>query len=197
MKEPGPEIYAKLQKAQAGFGSITKDAKGNYSNYATLDSILSKVTPVLHAAGLVAFHQMHHSDGNVVHISAVLADVETGSVIECTLSIPLEKMTAQSAGSAITYGRRYTLLAVLGIAPEDDDDGQAASQPKAKPKAKTQEKPQEKPYLGTLGLTDDEKQALASECGSKGVPLKVFAEKAKELGIDNYVDLSSLLAGWS
>jgi hypothetical protein len=37
--------------------------------------------------------------------------------------LKMDKQTAQGAGSAITYGRRYMLSAMLGIASEDDDDG--------------------------------------------------------------------------
>ncbi len=40
--------------------------------------------------------------------------------------MPTGKGDAQSVGSATTYGRRYALMAILGLAP-DDDDGQAAS----------------------------------------------------------------------
>jgi len=51
------------------------------------------------------------------------------------LKLPMGKVTAQGAGSAVTYARRYSLCAALGIAAEDDDDGNAATeQPKASDK---------------------------------------------------------------
>src|SRR5690606_15940048 len=45
------------------------------------------------------------------------------------LNVPASKMDAQGFGSACTYARRYSLQSAFGVAP-DDDDGNAASQPK-------------------------------------------------------------------
>lgn len=41
--------------------------------------------------------------------------------------MPVEKNTAQSAGSALTYARRYSLSAAFGISSDVDDDGNADS----------------------------------------------------------------------
>ena len=54
---------------------------------------------------------------------------ESGQWIKSRLKMPVEKITAQSIGSTITYGRRYGLSAITGIA-QYDDDGNAASQSK-------------------------------------------------------------------
>jgi hypothetical protein len=51
----------------------------------------------------------------------------SGEWLEQEYYIPLGKMDAQAAGSAITYARRYALQAIAGI-PAEDDDGNAASQ---------------------------------------------------------------------
>ena len=53
--------------------------------------------------------------------------VQTGEWIESELVMPLAQSSAQGAGSASTYGRRYTLSALLGIVADDDDDGNAAT----------------------------------------------------------------------
>ena len=42
------------------------------------------------------------------------------------MRLPMEKITPQGAGSAVTYGRRYTLPMMTGTATEKDDDGNAA-----------------------------------------------------------------------
>ena len=55
---------------------------------------------------------------------------ESGQWIKSKLKMPIEKATAQSVGSVITYGRRYGLSAITGIA-QYDDDGNAASQNKS------------------------------------------------------------------
>jgi hypothetical protein len=50
---------------------------------------------------------------------------ETGQWVRGRLALPLAKTDPQGIGSAITYGRRYALAAMVGVAPEDDD-GNAA-----------------------------------------------------------------------
>jgi hypothetical protein len=52
---------------------------------------------------------------------------ESGEVMECgLLHVPAAKQDPQGYGSALTYARRYSLLAATGLAPEDDD-GNAGS----------------------------------------------------------------------
>jgi hypothetical protein len=45
------------------------------------------------------------------------------------MRLPLDKQTSQGAGSAVTYGRRYTLEAMTGTASEEDDDGNSGEKP--------------------------------------------------------------------
>lgn len=52
----------------------------------------------------------------------------SGQSVRSELSVPLSKPDAQGYGSAVTYARRYSLAAAVGICPEDDD-GNAASRP--------------------------------------------------------------------
>ena len=64
------------------------------------------------------------------------------------LHVPASKQDAQGYGSALTYARRYALMAACGIAPEDDDGNAASRKPEPKPEAKPEPKPepkQEKP----------------------------------------------------
>jgi hypothetical protein len=56
----------------------------------------------------------------------------SGEWLAGLVTLPVEKSTAQGTGSAISYGRRYGLSALLGLTAEDDD-GQAASAPKSAP----------------------------------------------------------------
>ena len=58
---------------------------------------------------------------------------ESGEMLECgILHVPASKQDPQGYGSALTYARRYSLMAACGIAPEDDD-GNAASKKVEKP----------------------------------------------------------------
>jgi hypothetical protein len=52
---------------------------------------------------------------------------ESGEVMECgLLHVPASKQDPQGYGSALTYARRYSLLAATGLAPEDDDGNSAS-----------------------------------------------------------------------
>jgi hypothetical protein len=58
-------------------------------------------------------------------------------MIESVMPVPRGDLDWQSWGSAITYARRYALTAILGVAPEDDDDATQAVQAPEKKPAKT------------------------------------------------------------
>lgn len=126
----GP-LAASLAKAQAAFPAIPRDRKVTVKTrsgdqytfkYAPLDTILSAVRAPLSANGL-AISQMLEGDALVT----VLLH-ESGAHLQGTVPLPHNNGdTVQQLGSAITYLRRYALQAILGIASEEDDDGNAAS----------------------------------------------------------------------
>jgi hypothetical protein len=96
------------------------------SKYAPLNDILNLVRPSLAKHGL-SLIQGSAGDGSVVSITTLLMH-ESGEWIETEpLVLKADKATAQGVGSAITYGRRYSLSAMLGISSEDDDDGNVAT----------------------------------------------------------------------
>ena len=96
------------------------------TKYADLSSVIEAVVPALNKAG-VGVMQFPHFDGETVTVQTVLCH-ESGSNVTHRLTSRPSKLDAQGIGSAITYGRRYSLLAISGAAPEDDD-GKAASGP--------------------------------------------------------------------
>jgi hypothetical protein len=96
------------------------------SRYADLAVVVEAVIPALNESG-IAVIQSPSFDGDLVSVTTVLLH-ESGASVTGTLSMRPTKMDPQGVGSAITYARRYALLAMAGAAPEDDD-GQAASQP--------------------------------------------------------------------
>ncbi len=109
------------------------------SKYAPLNEILNLVRPILTRYGLSVI-QAPSGDGENINISTVLLH-QSGEWIEFPpLVLKADKVTPQGAGSAITYGRRYALSAVLGISSEDDDDGNHASQPQQKKEKKQEPK---------------------------------------------------------
>lgn len=120
--------------AQSKLPKITKDtavSAGSYGySYATLPDILEKVSEKLRGEGLV-LNQSVVSEGDYIGVETRIYH-KAGHVE--TFGPVMIKATgdAKAAGSAITYARRYALCAALGIAPDEDDDGRAASVPERK-----------------------------------------------------------------
>ncbi|WP_347975686.1 ERF family protein [Microbacterium sp. ProA8] len=123
---------SQLAKALTAFHTeLPKVGKGSTnpafkSKYADLADIVSVVLPALAKQGLAWITTPRVSDDGFVleyELRHTSGDSITGS---WPLPDP-EKATPQQMGSAVTYAKRYTLSAVTGIAPDEDDDGNAAS----------------------------------------------------------------------
>jgi hypothetical protein len=123
MKQIAPAFI----KAKRAFGPALKD-KANpafRSKYADLGACIDAVEEALLANG-IAFVQETFEDQTGVTVETVFMH-ESGEVMRCgKLHVPAAKQDPQGYGSALTYCRRYSLMAACGIAPEDDD-GNAAS----------------------------------------------------------------------
>ena len=128
-------IAPAIVKAAADLGPVTKDATNPAfrNKYATLDAIMEQVRPVLAAHGLAVMQGVLHPEtdgGRVVGLAVETRLLHlSGEWMASIVVVPVEKPTAQGAGSAISYGRRYGLSAMLGLTAEDDD-GNSASAPK-------------------------------------------------------------------
>lgn len=119
---------------------VVKDANNPHfdNDYASLSAVTALVKPILAKHDLAFLQTPGQVTGDHIEIIGLLIH-SSGESITFKTAIPLGgKVTAQSAGSAITYGRRYQLLAVFGLAPVDDD-GNAASAPVAAKKTKAKE----------------------------------------------------------
>jgi len=102
------------------------------SKYAPLPDILNCVRPLLTENGILLIQNTGSNEAGDVYVQTKIIHT-SGEIIETDkLFLKPDKNTAQGSGSAITYGRRYQLTALLGISSEDDDDGNIAS--KARPK---------------------------------------------------------------
>ena len=114
-----------LIKARGEFAPVVKDGKNPHfkSRYATLDSVVEAITPALLKNGLILLQPISQGeDGGMVLITQLWH--ESGERFEFKFVLP-QLADLQKMGSAITYARRYSILSLLGIAPEDDDDGNA------------------------------------------------------------------------
>lgn len=127
------EIAAALSKAQGEFQPIHRDRDvdvatrtgGTYSfKYATLGNIAEAVKPALAKHGLSRSNAVTMI-GNQPFLATRLIH-ESGQWLASYHPLLPSQPGAQAFGSAITYATRYNLSALLGIASEDDDDGNAA-----------------------------------------------------------------------
>lgn len=126
------ESIKNIAKALAAFQAEVKNPANTETNpffnskYAPLNDILNLVRPLLSKHGLSVL-QSPSGDGQNITVTTLITH-ESGEWIESDpLTLKADKATAQGAGSAITYARRYALSAMLGISSEDDDDGNLAS----------------------------------------------------------------------
>lgn len=125
-------LAAALAKAQ---GEMEGAAKGNLnphfkSKYADLASVWDACREPLSKHGL-AILQPVSADGPRVTVTTMLVH-SSGEWIGEALTMTAQQNTPQGVGSAITYGRRYGLSSMVGIAPEDDDGNAASTKPAQK-----------------------------------------------------------------
>lgn len=126
------QLAASMAKAQAGMEHARKDAVNPHlrSKYATLAAVLDAVMPALNANG-ISLVQTVRTAGSTVSVLSVLLHA-SGQWLGQEAAADAKDRSPQALGAVVTYLRRYSALAICGIAAEDDD-GQAA-QPKAERK---------------------------------------------------------------
>ena len=125
-------IAPSLIKAQSQMQGISKEGKNPAfkSKYVTLDSILDTLRPILTSNGLMLTQgsqqpetmQSVTVESRIIHTS--------GEWISTTVTIPVTKPDAHGLGSALTYGRRYSVSALLAISADEDDDANGAVAPR-------------------------------------------------------------------
>lgn len=162
------KAYAQFQQEVSNPSNTAKNPQFK-SNYAPLDEVINTAKPVLAKYGLSVL-QSTGSEGEAIKIVSILMH-ESGEYIQSDeLTLPayqtkgggVKEFNAQGAGSAITYGRRYSLSAILGLASEDDDDGNHASGQNNKGYQEAS-----KPSGNGGGLSDAEKEKRKQEAIAK------------------------------
>lgn len=120
-------IASAFVKAQQAFGPALKTSSNPHfkSKYADLSNVVEAVIDALNING-IAMIQQTHEDATGVTVETMFLHESGESLTSGKLHVPAAKQDPQGYGSALTYARRYSLMAACGIAPEDDD-GNAAS----------------------------------------------------------------------
>jgi len=122
------EIFGALAKAQGKIQPASKDKANPFfkSKYADLSSVWDACRDALSDNGLSIIQFPQTKPEGLCLIS--LLGHASGQWIRSEVLIPLAKNDPQTTGSALTYFRRYSLSALVGVAPEDDD-GEKAQAP--------------------------------------------------------------------
>lgn len=125
------QIASALVKAQKAFGPALKTSTNPHfkSRYADLAACVEAVIEGLNSNGIYLMQRTHESETGVT-VETILIHESGEEVSAGKLHVPASKQDPQGYGSALTYARRYSLMAACGIAPEDDDGnaGTAAKQ---------------------------------------------------------------------
>jgi hypothetical protein len=128
-------VHAALCAAQAEFAPAVKNSKNPAfkSMYADLQSCIEAVGPALNRHGIAYYWDAVQGEEGQWSVECHLVHAATTTSITCAWPVITDKPNAQGFASGSTYARRYSLMAVTGLAPEDDDGNAAASQNDAKP----------------------------------------------------------------
>lgn len=138
--KPGKDgLWAALAKAQSLIPVVAKDGENPHfkSKYATLKEVLAAVRAPLQASGLVMVNALD-TDGGGLALHTAIVHVASGEQISSDFPVN-PALAPQAMGSAISYARRYNLLALLQISTDDDDDAERATQAQLSASRKTVE----------------------------------------------------------
>src|SRR5688500_13230342 len=178
-------LTAAIIKVQGGISGVKKDAVNPHfkNRYATLENVIDTARPALQQAG-IAFMQAPGQviDGSV-EVTTMLVH-ESGEWMRSTLHVPLGKKDAQGVGSAITYGCRYSLIAMLGLPPPDDDGEASVAR-------------QEPPPKRQVGINSITGMATAHSLKKDKGPDNWDAFQGELLECETVNALTKLAMGWS
>jgi hypothetical protein len=130
MQPVGKAIAGAIVKAQMAFGPALKTSQNPHfkSRYADLSACVEAVIEALNANGIALIQRTLPCESGVT-VETVFLHTSGETLSSGPLHVPASKADPQGYGSALTYARRYSLMAACGIAPEDDDGNAAASKP--------------------------------------------------------------------
>jgi hypothetical protein len=139
-------IAAALAAAQAAMGRAAKSANNPHfkSKYADLSSVMDACMPALTSNGIAVTQPVKREDGEIV-LYTILHHADSDQTLDDGgLPLIVNKRDMQGLGSALTYARRYGLMAMAGISADDDDgNAAAAAAPPPAPRQKPAEPPTE------------------------------------------------------
>ena len=186
-----------LSTAIGELAAVTKRSTadtGTYAyRYADLAAVLDVVRPALAAHGLAVVQTVDVGD-DVVAVRSTVVHTSGEWLSFPPLSLPVRTASAQAVGSGITYARRYSLLALLGVATDDDDGASATSPPKrTAPRADPTDKQRARATFDRLktlagGPIAESVRALAAQQGRKLTLGELGTNPEWRQAVDDLVD---------
>lgn len=149
-------LISSLARAQTKIRNARKDGKNAYlgNEYATLASVYDACREALSNEGIAVVQSFHNENQEGKTITFLKTSLLKGSD-EISSTLPLQWIKDwHSMGSAITYARRYSLSALVGLTQADDDAGTASFGTTPEPK-----KPDPKPQPKQEPKTDPKDEA--------------------------------------
>jgi hypothetical protein len=181
-----------LAKAQGAFSTAAKDAENPHlrNRFGSLDSLIRATRPSLAANGLAVIQAISLNDGRVA-VTTTLAHA-SGQWVNAAVSAPVADQKGvnplQAVGVVVSYLRRYSYGALVGVVASDDTDGESVEPRLEQP-----------PAPATCNMSGDRFNALvpkwvesgksadeiAAYCIQKGQPLTAGQQAELEDAIDN------------
>lgn len=197
-------LAAALSIVQQHITPVVKDRTNPHfrNNYATLAAIMESVRPLLAGHGLSIVQgggsPVSNNDGNVIGIAVeTMLLHSSGEYITSAIVLPVERPSPQTIGSAITYGRRYGVAAVLALTTEEDDDANHATAANANPTATRSQAGGTAPAGAAPSPTAPSTAPTAPSTGSSASAAKKMPfgkHKGTPLGDINTSDLESTVS---
>lgn len=126
------ELLAALVEVQSELPTMPKDSQAYGYKYANLDTITQAIKPILHKHGVAYLQSVGVGESGLTLTTRVFN--KSGQWIEDTALLPVIANTknnaAQTLGMSITYMKRYSLCAMLGITSDEDTDANVPAQQK-------------------------------------------------------------------
>lgn len=170
-------LWVKLLESQKKIKHAVKDAKNPHlkNHYASLNSVIDEVKPILNDNGIVLTQHIKNGPPGFVKVVTKLTEATSGDSTCDDVCVPVKHKfskdgvdlgpDAQELGSAITYGRRYGLLAMCAIASEDDD-GETATVGVVRQPAPVAASSGAPATPAAKPISDDQKRELGNKLGS-------------------------------
>lgn len=175
------ELAASLAKAQGTMGGALKDSANPFfkSRYADLESVWTACRKALSDNGLSVVQSASETEAGVAVTTMLLHS--SGQWMRDTLPLHPKDLSPQGIGSAITYGRRYALAAMVGVY-QTDDDGEAAHGRTAASNAAPEGRPNEpQNYADAKVLADKFREALKTGVDGRVYDVHMEANKNQDL----------------